>query len=77
MIGTTAWDLVAGGIDLFFGTAVGIGTKAGELSWQAAAQSTKFTVDTVEEATGSETLGSLVAAGLGAEIIFLLGGALD
>ena len=77
MIGSSAWDLLMGAVDLFFGTAVGIGQGAGELSWQAAAQSAKFTVETVEEATGSETLGSLVAAGLGAGIIFLLSGALD
>ena len=71
-----AWDLFTGSIDLFLGAAVGVGQTAGELSWQAAAQSTKFTVETIERATGSETLGSLVAAGLGAGVISLFGGTL-
>ena len=37
----------------------------------------KFTVGAIEEATGLETLGSLVAGVLGANVIFLLAGALD
>ena len=36
-----------------------------------------FTVEAVEGATGSETLGSTVAGFLGAGAIFLVGGALD
>ena len=77
LIGSSVSDFLRGAVDLFFGTAVGIGQGAGELSWQAAAQSTKFTVETIEEATGSETLGTLVAGLLGAGVIFLLGGTLD